>query len=402
MLKVVGMISGTSFDAIEAVAVELALDGETLVADLRAHTSTPYPDSVRDGIAAMMPPAATTLEQVCKLDAEIGRCFADAAETVSQTGFAGTPDVVSSHGQTVFHWVDGPRAVSTLQIGQPAFIAARTGATVVHDLRIRDIVAGGQGAPLASLLDVLLLNDGGGGIRGALNLGGIANVTIIGPNREPIAYDTGPANALIDAAISWRTHGSEVFDAGGQRAAGGTVDVGLLTALLDDPYYRLEPPKSTGKELFHLGYLRAHLGSRELATDDLLATLTALTAESVAAELNRFGVNEVVASGGGTRNPFLMAEIARRTPAATITQVDEYGVAEGAKEALVMAVVGFLTVHGLPGTVPSCTGATRSVVLGSVVPGDRTLTLEQDAQAPVRMQVRTPLAPRGAAQGHGA
>jgi anhydro-N-acetylmuramic acid kinase len=392
MLKVVGMISGTSYDAIEAVAAELSLDGDTLVADLRAHTSTPYPAAVRDGIATMMPPAAVTLEQVCRIDAEIGRCFADAAQAVSELGFGSAADVVSSHGQTVFHWVEGPRAISTLQIGQPAFIAARTGATVVHDLRIRDIVAGGQGAPLASLLDVLLLSDGSERVRGALNLGGIANVTVVGPGREPIAYDTGPANALIDAAIAWRTEGRESFDAGGQRATGGTVDAQLLASLLDEPYYRLEPPKSTGKELFHLDYIRAHLGARELATDDLLATLTVLSAEVVAAELNRFGVTEIVASGGGTRNPFLMAEIAKRTPAAALTQIDAYGVAEAAKEALVMGVIGFLTVHGLPGTVPSCTGAGRRVVLGSVVPGERPLQLDAGAVSPVRMRVRTPLA----------
>jgi anhydro-N-acetylmuramic acid kinase len=395
MLKVVGMISGTSFDAIEAVAAELSLEGDTLVADLRAHTSTPYPASVRDGIAAMMPPAATTLEQVCRADAEIGRCFADAAQAVSETGFGSQPDVVSSHGQTVFHWVEGPRAISTLQIGQPAFIAATTGATVVHDLRIRDIVAGGQGAPLASPLDVLLLNDGSDRVRGALNLGGIANVTVVAPGSEPVAYDTGPANALIDAAIEWRTDGREIFDTGGQRAAGGTVDAELLAGLLDEPYYRLDPPKSTGKELFHLEYIRRHLGSRDISTDDLLATLTVLSAEVVAAELNRFGVTEIVASGGGTRNPFLMAEITRRTPGAKLAQVDEYGVAEACKEALVMAIIGFLTVHGLPGTVPSCTGATRPVVLGSVVPGERPLQLAANATPPVRMLVRTPLALHG-------
>lgn len=390
-MKVIGLISGTSFDAIEAVAAELSFDGDTLVADLRSHTSTPYPEDVREGIAAMMPPAATTLEQVCKLDAEIGLAFADAAQALALDAFGGPADVVASHGQTVFHWVEGPRAVSTLQIGQPAFIAERTGATVVHDLRIRDIVAGGQGAPLASLLDVLLLSDGSDHVRGALNLGGIANVTIVDPQRDPVAYDTGPANALIDAAIAWRTDGREVYDAGGQRAAGGTVDAELLEALLDEPYYQLAPPKSTGKELFHLEYLRARLGDRQIETDDLLATLTALTAGVVSAELNRFGVTEVVASGGGTRNPTLMAAIAKRMPAAKIATFDEYGVAEAAKEALIMAVVGCLTVHGLPGTVPSCTGAAHPVVLGSVVPGVSPLRLDTDAKAPRRMRIRTPL-----------
>jgi anhydro-N-acetylmuramic acid kinase len=390
-MKVIGMISGTSFDAIEAIAVELSFEDDTLVADLREHTSTPYPEAVRDAIAAMLPPAATTLEQVCRLDAEIGRAFADAAESLAGSAFGGQVDVVASHGQTVFHWVEVAHAVSTLQIGQPAFIAERTGATIVHDLRIRDIVAGGHGAPLASLLDVLLLSDALDHVRGALNLGGIANVTIVAPDRDPIAYDTGTANALIDAAVSWRTDGAEAYDAGGQRATRGNVDAELLAILLDEPYYRLAPPKSTGKELFHLDYLRNRLGAREISTDDLVATLTALTAEVVSTELSRFGVTEVVASGGGTRNPALMAEIAERMPGATIGQIDQYGVAEASKEALIMAVIGFLTMHGLPGTVPSCTGASRPVVLGSIVPGSAPLRLDADVQAPRRMRVRTPL-----------
>jgi anhydro-N-acetylmuramic acid kinase len=396
MMKIIGMISGTSFDAIEAIAVELSFEDDGLVADLREHTSTPYPEAVRNAIAAALPPAATTLEQVCKLDAEIGRAFADAAAVLADSAFDDRVDVVASHGQTVFHWVEGAHAVSTLQIGQPAFIAERTGATIVHDLRIRDIVAGGHGAPLASLLDVLLLSEGLSHVRGALNLGGIANVTIVSPDRDPIAYDTGTANALIDAAVSWRTDGAEAFDAGGQRATRGSVDADLLGALLDEPYYQLAPPKSTGKELFHLDYLLERIGAREIATDDLVATLTALTAEVVANELNSFGVTEVIASGGGTRNPVLMAEIAKRMPQATIGQIDRYGVAEASKEALIMAVIGFLTMHGLPGTVPSCTGASRPVVLGSVVPGVAPLRLDSGARAPRRMRVRTPLPTAGA------
>lgn len=395
MLRVVGLISGTSFDAIEAVAAELDLEGDALTVDLRAHTSTPYPESVRSAIAAMLPPAATTLEQVCRTDASIGHCFADAAAEIGQAAFGDRADVVASHGQTIFHLVDGGRALSTLQIGQAAFIAERTGATVVHDLRIRDIAAGGHGAPLASLIDVLLLSDGAPQVRGALNLGGIANVTIVAPDREPIAFDTGPANALIDAAIDWRTRGAQTFDRNGERAARGDVDQRLFDALMDEPYYRLAPPKSTGKELFHLDYLRQLIGDLEVETDDLLATLTAVSAESVCAALLGFGVTEVIASGGGTRNPVLMGAIARRMPGARIGTIDRYGIAEAAKEALTMAVIGFLTVHGLPGVIPSCTGARRATVLGSIVPGDGPLALPPAAQrrsAPRRMVVRTPLA----------
>ncbi len=391
MLKVIGMISGTSFDAIEALAVELELDGERLTADLLAHSSTPYPEELRAALAVMLPPAATTLEQVCRADAAIGQHFALAAEETATAAFGEPADVIASHGQTVFHWVVGSRAMNTLQLGQAAFIAELTGSTVVHDLRVRDIAAGGQGAPLASLIDVLLLADGAAHVRGVLNLGGIANVTIIAPGRAPIAFDTGPANALIDAAISWRTQGRETYDRDGVTAARGTVDEPLFRALMAEPYYQLTPPKSTGKELFHLEYLRRHIGDREIATGDLLATLTAVSAQTVATALGGYGVTEVVAAGGGTRNPALMDAIAQRMPRARIVTTDTYGVAEAAKEALAMAVIGFLTVHGLPGVVASCTGARRAVVLGSIVPGLKPLTLSAGARSPSRLVVRTPL-----------
>jgi anhydro-N-acetylmuramic acid kinase len=391
MLNVVGMISGTSYDAIESVAVELDFDGDTLSVDMREHTSTPYPDPVRKAIAAILPPATTTIDQVCELDTLIGQCFADAAGEIADSAFGGSADVIASHGQTVFHWVDQNRALGTLQIGQPAFIAERTGATVVHDLRIRDIVAGGQGAPLASLVDVLLLNDGSDAIRGSLNLGGIANVTIVASGQDPVAFDTGPASAFMDAVVSWRTDGRETYDVDGRGAAQGTVDAALLAAMLDEPYYRLAPPKSTGKELFHLDYLLDRLAGRELSTEDLLATMTALTAEVVANDLKRFDVTEVVAAGGGTRNPVLMAEIAKRLPDVEITTIDTYGIAQASKEALTMALIGFLTVHGLPGTVPTCTGAKRATVLGSIVPGLSKLELTPGAQSPSRMRIRTPL-----------
>src|SRR5579871_1206138 len=156
-MKVIGMISGTSFDAIEAVAAELELDGPELVADLRSHVSAEYPPEVHAGIASSLPPAQTTIDDVCKLDTAIGQRFAEVAAEVAEEAFGGEVDLVCSHGQTVYHWVEGAHALGTLQLGQPAFIAERTGATVVGDVRARDVAAGGHGAPLASLLDVLLL-----------------------------------------------------------------------------------------------------------------------------------------------------------------------------------------------------------------------------------------------------
>jgi anhydro-N-acetylmuramic acid kinase len=390
-MRVIGMISGTSFDAIEAVAAELELDGATLVADLRAHVSAEYPRDVHAAIAAALPPASTTLEAVCRLDAAIGQRFAEVAAGLIHDAFGGEADVVCSHGQTVYHWVEGDRALGTLQLGQPAFIAERTGATVVGDIRARDVAAGGHGAPLASLLDVLLLGRHPERVRGSLNLGGISNVTVVGPDREPLAYDIGPANALIDAVVSEATGGRQTFDAGGRRAAAGTVDTELLASFLHEPYYALSPPKSTGKELFHLDYVRERVDTSEIATDDLLATLTALSAETVAVELRRLEVADVVAAGGGTRNPTLMAELARRLPGLPIERFDVFGIPEAAKEAFLFAVIGFLTVHGLPASVPSCTGARHASVLGAIVPGTAPLKLEEGARAPTGLTVRTTL-----------
>jgi anhydro-N-acetylmuramic acid kinase len=239
---------------------------------------------------------------------------------------------------------------------------------VVADLRSRDIAAGGHGAPLVSLFDVLLLR-GSGMPAAALNLGGIANVTIVGPE-EPIAFDVGPANALLDAAIVRLTDGRETYDEAGRRAARGTVDERLLAALLADPYYALQPPKSTGKEHFHAEYLHAALAEHgDPAGDDLMATLAELTARTVAAACRAHGVARVVASGGGVANATVMARLSALLPGVEVVTIDQLGVDPVAKEAYAFAVLGFLTVNAVPGIVASCTGARHASVLGAVLPG---------------------------------
>ncbi|MCU1494120.1 MAG: anmK [Acidimicrobiaceae bacterium] len=386
-MRVIGMISGTSYDAIEAVALEMSLEGGVAVAELLGHVSAPYPSEVRDAVAAVLPPAPTTIEQVCRLDTLIGQSFAEVAAALADQCCDGAADVVCSHGQTVFHWVEGGHALGTLQLGQGAWIAERTGATVVTDVRIRDIAAGGHGAPLASLLDVLVLGAHPSTVRGALNLGGIANVTVVGPVADPLAFDIGPANALIDAAVRWLSEGAEDHDHDGRHAERGSVDAALLSVLLDDPYYSSPPPKSTGKEHFHLGYLLERLGSREIAPDDLVATVTALTAETVAGAVAELGVQELVVSGGGTRNPVLMSEIERRLPGVSLVAVDAFGIPEAAKEAVVFALIGFLTVHGLPSTVPSCTGATHTSVLGAIIPGRQEISSLPGTDSPHSFEI---------------
>jgi anhydro-N-acetylmuramic acid kinase len=366
-VRVIGMISGTSFDAVEALLADIELEGEVLTCDLVEHRSVPYPQVVRQAIAAILPPAATTISQVCQLDVAIGQFFAEVAKDLADRH--GGVDAICSHGQTVYHWVDGDLAKGTLQLGEPAWIADRTGAVVVSDVRNRDIAAGGHGAPLASLLDVLLLGTNPAVVSGSLNLGGIANVTIVGPEREPIAFDIGPSNALLDAAVEWLSDGQQQYDQDGAWAARGTADAWFVARLLDDPYFGLAPPKSTGKEYFNLGYIRSRLDDGSPPAQDVLASLTAASAEMIAMALRSFDVNSLLVSGGGTRNRALMAELQARLPGVSIRRTDELGIPEASKEALVFAIIGFLTLCGLPATIPSCTGARHPSVLGSVTPG---------------------------------
>lgn len=376
-------------DGIDAAVAELTLDGDILEFTPLGHDTTPYPPELAAALRAALPPNATTMETVCRLDAAVGQGFAAAAARAQERHPAAT--LVVAHGQTVFHWVKADGHVGgTLQIGRPAWIAERTGLPVVADLRSADVAAGGQGAPLVSLFDVLLLGRDAADPRAALNLGGIANLTVVAPGADPIAYDAGPANALIDAAVAAATGGAETCDAGGRRAARGTVDTALLALLLDDFFLAQPPPKTTGKERYHHAFTEAatdQLGC-DLASDDLIATLTAHAAEVAAAECRRHHVGEVVASGGGTENPVLMKALADRIAPARLRTTDDLGVPSAAKEAYAFAVLGFLTWHGIAGNVPSCTGAAHPVVLGAITPGASAVRLPPPAlRSPSRLQI---------------
>ena len=381
-MRVVGMISGTSYDAIDVAAADLVLgDGVVRLRPLGSLT-VPFAGQLRSRIADVLPPSGTTMQEVCRLDTELGQAFAAAAADGVTRLCGGAADLVVSHGQTVFHWVEDGVARGTLQLGGPAWIAERTGLPVVSDLRSRDVAAGGQGAPLVSIFDVLLLT--GRPHSGALNLGGIANLTVVDP--QPLAYDLGPANALIDAATE-RIHG-EPYDPDGRHAATGRIDAALLAALLDEPYYTAPAPKSTGKELFSRDYLSRYLGPGHTG-DDVIATVTELTAVVAARELAAHGLTEVFVSGGGTRNATLMGRLEERADC-TVRTIDGLGVPSDAKEAYAFALLGFLTVHGLAGTVPSCTGADGARVLGSVTPGAAGLPATRTGVEPPRRLVVEP------------
>ncbi|MEU5943486.1 anhydro-N-acetylmuramic acid kinase [Micromonospora sp. NPDC047548] len=379
------MISGTSHDGIDVAAVDFTVRDGVLHGAVEYAGSSPYPEELRARLMRALPPSALTFAEACELDTLIGQAFAEVA--VDAAGRAGGVDLICSHGQTVYHWVQERQVLGTLQIGQPAWIAERAGVPVVADVRVRDVVAGGQGAPLVSMMDVLLLS-GLPGRPAALNLGGIANMTVLRPLDAggPVAYDTGPANALVDAAVVRASRGRLRYDEDGRLAAGGRVDEALLTELLADPYYRLDPPKTTGKELFHAEYLEGALRTHpELSDEDVAATLTALTAQTVADQVLRHRIDTLVASGGGCANPTLMGMLRERLTGVRVTTTDEFGAPSDTKEAIAFALIGWHTAYGLPATVPSCTGATGARVLGAIVPG----------AAPLRLPAPLATAPTG-------
>ena len=249
---VVGLMSGTSVDAIDAAVVDLREEGDELRVRLLAYAETPHDEALRARVHVLFDPAAGRTDELCEVDFRLGESFAAAASAaLARAGVAA--DLVASHGQTVWHQVDRDgRVTSTLQLGEPSLIAERLGATVVADFRPRDVAAGGQGAPIASYPDVLLFADPTRH-RAIQNLGGIANVTYLPPGGDPegaLAFDTGPSNTLIDRAV-WRLSGGAArYDVDGALAAAGRVDEALLAELLAEPYFALPPPKSTGRELF--------------------------------------------------------------------------------------------------------------------------------------------------------
>lgn len=393
---VIGLMSGTSCDAVDAAAARITRAGTELRLTPLGMVSAPYDDELRQALAAALPPGTTTLADVCRLDTRIGQSFARLAVRADRELCAGGADLVASHGQTVFHWADDGRVHGTLQLGEPAWIAEATGLPVVSGFRTRDVAAGGQGAPLVGLVDRMLLR-GRPGVPAALNLGGIANATVLTADGAPAAFDSGPGNALLDAAARRFTAGRLDQDTDGRLAARGTVHRPLLDRLLAEPYYALPAPKTTGRELFHSGYLGSALDAvGPLPAPDVLATLTRLTARTVADALRPFGVTEVLASGGGTRNPALLAALRQELGARVrLHASDALGLPSAAKEAYAFAVLGYLTLHGLPGTLPQCTGAAGPRVLGNLTPGRAPLRLPAaPARAPDTLRVTPPTTTR--------
>jgi anhydro-N-acetylmuramic acid kinase len=389
-------MSGTSADGIDAALVDVEDASGRPRAKTIAYTTVPYSPDIRNEILLASTPSTGTVDRICRLNVLLGEAFARAAHAVvDQAGLTfNDVDLIASHGQTIHHAVTpNQETSSTLQIGAPAVIAERSGRTVVADFRPRDVAAGGQGAPLASYVDYLLFADANAA-RAVQNIGGIGNVTYIPSGATPagvVAFDTGPGNMIVDALT--RALFDLPFDRDGDIAATGRVDEGWIESLLDDPFYRTPPPKSTGREKFGAEFVDAflHQGrSRGLRDPDLVATATALTTCSIAGSYSRFfaAVDEVVLSGGGAENHtvvhWLTETLIRRFPSVAIRRSDDFGVPSDAKEAIVFAILGYETIHARAGTLPSCTGARHPVVLGSIVPGDNYLDLIRHVTRPGR------------------
>jgi anhydro-N-acetylmuramic acid kinase len=378
---IVGLMSGTSLDGVDAALVEIEGEGVEDVRFRLVHWLTaPFDEARREAIHGAI--LAGSAERLCGLHADLGEWLAEAATRVCEE--AGVPrervDAVGSHGQTVWHRPpSGERRGATLQLGDPATIAERTGIAVVSDFRTRDMAAGGQGAPLVPWVDRLLfsLPDRA---RALQNIGGIGNVTWVPPrgSAEPsLAFDTGPGNALMDTAVEIATGGRMTFDRDGKLAAQGEVDETLLAELLRHPYFAAEPPKSTGREEFGRPFVERLVAATAPEGDrdwlDLVATLTELTARSIADAYRRWivprGVEQVVLTGGGARNPTLVRRIRSLLDPLEVAGGEVLGVDPECKEAVAFAVLAWAHLRGIPANVPAATGAAGPRVLGSFTPG---------------------------------
>ncbi len=363
-----GLISGTSADGIDAALVRFDGDDPTARPQLVHGHTAPWQPALRARLVALGQHAATlTLDEVGELDVQVGRAFADAANGALQAaGIAPAAlRAIGSHGQTLRHRPHGAFPF-TLQLGDPSTIAERCGVQVVADFRRRDVAAGGHGAPLVPAFHAATLHAPGED-RAVLNLGGIANFTLLPANGAVRGFDTGPANGLMDA---WcLRHTGQAFDDGGAFAAAGQVDAALLARLLDEPWFALPPPKSTGRDQFHLEWVAARLGGHETPAD-VQATLLALTTRSVAQALHATqpGTRRVIACGGGVRNPVLMAALARAMPDAVVESSAAHGLDPDFVEAMAFAWLARETLAGRPGNLASVTGAAGPRVLGAVYP----------------------------------
>lgn len=382
-------MSGTSADGIDAVVARLSGQAGGVRAAIRAHVAQPFSPALRKRILHAC--LHGTVAELCELNFELGEQFARATLAVIRKAKLRPPQIVAvgSHGQTVHH-LPNAKFPATLQIGEPSIIAERTGITTVADFRVRDMAAGGQGAPLVPFADWVLFADA---VRPRIvqNIGGIGNLTFLPPRaglNNLIAFDTGPGNMVMDALVTQLSNGRLSFDRGGRWAARGVVSTSLLAWGLTHPYLARELPKTTGREEFGAMFVTEFLKrgrQLRLTEADLIATATAFTAESIAGAYRRFIFPrlksrerhqlQIILGGGGAKNPTLVRMLTAALAneglnlAASIFTHEDFGMDSSAKEPLAFALLAHATINGEPGNVPAVTGARRAVVLGKIIPG---------------------------------
>ncbi|MHB9327720.1 anhydro-N-acetylmuramic acid kinase [Phytobacter ursingii] len=364
--RYIGVMSGTSLDGVDVV---LAAIDDKMVAQ-QASLTWPMPIPLKEAILSICQGQPLTLSQLGQLDTRLGKLFADAVLALMEREHLSAKDIVAigCHGQTIWHEPTGD-APHTLQIGDNNQIAALTGVTVVGDFRRRDIALGGQGAPLVPAFHHALLAHPTER-RIVLNIGGIANISLLFPDKPVRGYDTGPGNMLMDAWI-WRQLGKP-YDKDAGWASGGKVVLPLLQTMLSDPYFAAPAPKSTGREYFNFGWLERQLTAfPALDPRDVETTLVELTAVTISEQvLLCGGCERLLVCGGGSRNPLLMARLSALLPGTEVTTTDEAGISGDDMEALAFAWLAWRTLAGLPGNLPSVTGASQATVLGAIYPAN--------------------------------
>ena len=388
---VIGLMSGTSVDGIDAAIVEITGHGLETTVNLIAFETFPFPPDVPQRILALCQPDTSRVDDICEMNFYIGYLFAEAVKHILQKSGIRASDIhlIGSHGQTIHHLPGDPNTIpphrtarkikkpSTLQIGEPAVIAHETGIPTIADFRVADMAAGGQGAPLVSYPDYLLFRDSLKTV-GLLNIGGIANLTVLPANGSfdsVSAADTGPGNMCIDAVVNEITDGRKHYDKAGQRAAQGTPYQPLIDEWLKHPFFHLPPPKTTGRETFGNTFAMECLEAcrkHELTENDCIATVTELTVQTIADYIKRFGtgqnpIDTLYVSGGGVHNQTIMRRLGELLADTSVEPVDNSGISADAKEAIAFAILANESLHGNAGNLPSATGASVRKILGKFV-----------------------------------
>ena len=381
-LKVIGLMSGTSADGIDAALVEIAGSGQDAKVRMLAYERYPYPARMREAISDAFNPERGRANTVSALNFALGEVFAAAAVDLARDhGFSiSEVDVIGSHGQTIHHSpeqveIGGMWTISTLQIGEPAMIAERTGITVVADFRSADMAAGGQGSPLVTYADFVLFRSANRS-RAVQNIGAVGNVTYLPPGAkmdQVIAFDTGPGTALIDAVVTRLTDGKLTYDAGGKLASAGRPDKIILGRLMNHPFLQKRPPKSAARDEFDVQFAKELLARHpDVLPEDMVATVTAFAAQSVKRNYEKWlpkVPDDIIIGGRGAGNPALVRMLTDALPRTKLYTHEDFGIGSDAKEAIAFALLASETIRMQPSNVPSATGAKHAVILGKIVPG---------------------------------